>query len=330
MIGSTLKPTSKPSVPQGPQKISETSGSPLSPVVSPQGDTVIFAAGTSQPLVRELYSVGLDGTEQKQLTDRRVNLSWHPAITPDGEKLAYVVEKEGRSDLHVMNMDGTGNHNITNTNKGYWSPAWSPDGKELVVTSRDTERGNLEIVKMAADGSEKTQVTRLGLNTDTPVFSATGSHIVFGLAPGFGAPVLASIRANGEGFKTYATELILAGKPVVSPDDEVIFSATKGDGRFGIYQVDLESEEPAKLLIDQDFALSPTLSPDGTKLAWRGNGPNGRGQIFEANSDGTEITQITKGDGFSSSPSYTPDGNSLVFTTSDKERNEEVYLQQLR
>lgn len=314
------------------QKLTELDGEPFAPVITPDGETVVFAAGTTQPLVREMYTVGIDGTGQKQLTNRQVNLSWQPSVSPDGKKIAYVVEKQGKTDLQVMNIDGSGNVNLTDTNKGYWYPSWSADGKSIATTSRDTEFGNLEVVTVAADGSKETnQLTKLGYQVDNPVFSPTGSHVVFGLAPGFGPAVLCSIQADGENFRAYSTDLILMGKPAVSQDGHIIFSGTKGDGRIGIYDAKLDSEEPAQLMVDADFALSPTISPDGKKVAFVDTDPNGRFQVFEAARGGeeTQLRQITAGESSSSNPVYTPDGEGIVFI-SRRDGDEEIYLQKLK
>lgn len=307
-----------------PSKLTETSGEPRDPQVTPDGDTVVFASGVSDPLTRELYTVGMDGENQKQLTNRVVNLSWQPAISPDGEKIAYVVEKEGKTDLQVMNLDGTGNVNLTDTNKGYWNPSWSPDGKTIVTTSRDTIFGNLELVTVAADGSSKTQLTNLGYNTENPVFSPTGEHVVFGLGPGLGSAVLCSIRATGEGVRTYANDLMLSDKPAVSKDGTVVFSATKGDGRFGLYSVKLESDEPAKQLVDSQYAFSPCFSPDGSKVVFSGAQEGFDFQIYQMNKDGSELKQVTQGESFNSTPVYTQDGKSVVYV-SDKDGKYEVY-----
>lgn len=310
------------------RRLTDSDQEPLSPRVSPVGDTVVYAAGTSQPLIRELYTVSADGVEHKMLTDRQVNLSWQPALSPSGEKIAYVVEKQGKSDLQVMNLDGSANKNLTNTNKGYWNPAWSPDGQTIVTTSRDTERGNLELVAIAADGSGTKQLTRLGYNTENPVYTRDGEHIVFGVSPGYGNPVLSSINSDGTDFRAYATDLVLIGAPAVSKDNEIVFSATKGDGKFGIYNVRLDSDAPATLLIDTDFGLSPTFSPDGEHIAFVDSDEQGKFQIYEADADGTDVRALTT-EGSNTSPAYTSDGNSLVFL-STRDGRKEVYRQEIR
>jgi len=176
---------------------------------------------------------------------------------------------------------------------------------------------------VAADGSEKAQVTDLGLNTDMPTFAPDGAHIVFGLAPGFGAPILSSIKRDGTGFRTYANDLVLMSRPTVAEDGRIAFSASARDGRTGIYQVQLNSDEQAKLLVDADTAFSPQFSPDGEHLVYSASTESGM-QIFEANSDGTEPRALTKGEGFKSAPAYVAGGESVVFT-SYQDGEKEVY-----
>lgn len=311
-----------------PVRLTTTTGSPTRPTATPDGDTVVFACGTDQPLNRNVFTVGIDGRDQTQLTDRELNLSWMPAVSPDGTKIAYVVEKEGNSDIHVMNIDGTGNRNVTNTNRGYWYPTWAPDSKSLLVTSRDTRHGNLELVQISVNSNSTKQLTDLGYNTDTPTLSPDGEHAVFGLDPGFGMPVLCSIKTDGTGFKTYANDLILAGTPSVSPQNEVVFAGIDSSYRMSIYTIELDSDKPAQRLTDSDFALSPTFSPDGSRIAWMASDENSDMQIYEANSDGTGAHKVTSGDAFHSSPSYTPDGEALLYLSTSSGKSE-IYRQQL-
>ncbi|MCA9778914.1 MAG: PD40 domain-containing protein [Candidatus Eremiobacteraeota bacterium] len=324
---SSLQP--RPVVAPVPQKLTDLEFEPRDLQMSPAGDRVIFSAGTDQPLRRELFSLSMTDGAVTQLTNREVNLSWHPSISPDGQKIAYVVEKQGRSDLQVMNIDGSGNVNLSDNNKGFWSPAWSPDGKNIITTSRDTERGNLELVQFAADGTSKAQVSKVGVSTDTPQFSPDGQNIVFALAPGFGPQVLASMSADGSNLKTYSRTVMLVDEPVVTEDNKILFSGSTRDGHYRLYEVAIGSDEEPKLLVDGDRAISPRLSPDGSKIAYVDKGGNGRAQIFEANRDGTEPRQISPDEGYSVSPVYTPDGKKLVYISS-REGDREIYSQNIR
>ncbi|MCA9792786.1 MAG: PD40 domain-containing protein [Candidatus Eremiobacteraeota bacterium] len=304
------------------------------PQISPDGQQVLYVQQRvdrkTEKKFTNLWLVPGDGGTPRQFTfgDQRDSM---PRWSPDGKQIAFVSDRDGQGDLdlHVMNIDGTGDHNVTNTNKGYWHPQWAPDGKSILTTSRDTERGNLELVSINADGSGTKQLTRLGYNTDLQTFSPDGEHIIFGLDPAFGSPVLCSVKNDGTDFHSYATDMILAGTPSVADDGRILFCGINSDYKMTIYQVELGKDKPAQRLVDSDFALAPTFSPDGTHMAWMADDVKGKMQIFEANADGSDVHQVTTGEGFHSSPAYTPDGNSLLYTASE-DRKVEVYSTALR
>jgi TolB protein len=68
-----------------------------------------------------------------------------PAWSPDGRRLAFVRVRGGRSDIYVVNRDGSGlrrlAHAITfrpmpGSSSGFAAnPAWSPDGQKIAFMS---------------------------------------------------------------------------------------------------------------------------------------------------------------------------------------------------
>ena len=92
-----------------------------------------------------------------------------PAISPDGTKIATTYKQNVQWEVHVMNVDGSGEVRLTETPmsiiteqhlKGLearaWNnaaPAWSPDGSQIAfITDRN---GSYEIWVMNADGSNQ-------------------------------------------------------------------------------------------------------------------------------------------------------------------------------
>jgi TolB protein len=298
--------------------------------VTPSGDRVVFASGRDDTpeVQREVYTVGMDGQGLTQLTHHEGNVSYQPAVSPDGEKIAYVVEDPGRSDIHVMNADGSGDVNITRTMKGYWEPQWTPDGKSIVVSTYDTQRGNLELVKLAADGSGKQQITRFGAATSSAVVSPDGSHLVFGVDPAMGSPILASSDSDGHDVHRYAPGLVLAGTPALSKDGTIAFCGIDDERHFDIYTTKLDGDGKATRIESSGAAFAPTFSPDGSHLAWVGNDGHGFVQVYEANADGSDVHALTHDNAVHASPTYSPDGRSLVYL-SDADGKFEVYRQPL-
>ncbi len=78
--------------------------------------------------------------------------SFSPAWSPKGDKIAYVRDADGDSEIYTVGVDGKGITKLTD-NKGIDddSPAWSPDGSMIAFASdRD---GDGDIFRMNADGS---------------------------------------------------------------------------------------------------------------------------------------------------------------------------------
>jgi eukaryotic-like serine/threonine-protein kinase len=74
-----------------------------------------------------LWRSRTDGTERLQLTYPPMEVQG-PSISPDGKKVAFTVHEE----LHVIDMDGTSQREITREQRNTPLPAWSPDGSSLV------------------------------------------------------------------------------------------------------------------------------------------------------------------------------------------------------
>ena len=77
-----------------------------------------------------------------------------PAWSPDGKHIAFQYNKDDRSEIYLMNADGSGRVALTKTplirGKNV-SPVWSVDGSQIAYLSNTT--GDWEIMVMNADGS---------------------------------------------------------------------------------------------------------------------------------------------------------------------------------
>jgi len=109
-----------------------------SPQVSPDGKTVVFgvrrfdvAAGSSWS---ELWSIGLDGKDQRQLTSARKSDS-DARFAPDGKSIVFVSNRSGSSQLWTLPLDGGEPRMLTDYAPGVESPVFSRDGRWIAVTS---------------------------------------------------------------------------------------------------------------------------------------------------------------------------------------------------
>ena len=98
-------------------------------------------------------------------------------MVPDGSKIAFLSERDGNSEIYVMDVDGTDAVRLTTSPAPDVSPAWSPDGNSIAFASQ--RDGNYEIYVMSADGSDQRRLTRnLDIDLD-PAWSPNGRSIAF-------------------------------------------------------------------------------------------------------------------------------------------------------
>jgi Tol biopolymer transport system component len=103
-----------------------------------------------------------DGSAVKRLT-KEPGDDVEPAWSPDGTRIAFRSDRDGDSDIYVMNADGTGVARLTNDPDTDLGPAWSPDGVKIAFVSNRygniLVESNLVIYVMDADGTGVEQLT---------------------------------------------------------------------------------------------------------------------------------------------------------------------------
>ena len=213
------------------------------PSPSPDGTRIAFFVSMTQngEVVEDIYAVDRIGTNIKRLTNT-AGVDNAPAYSPapGSSLIAYhrLDAATGRSDIWLMNGDGSNQRNLTadlpfDLSRG--EPAWSPDGEWIAFSSsRGTAgpgRGSIWI--MRADGSAKRQLTlNPGNGFDlSPSWSPDGQRIAFQR----GGISIVTV-ATGE-----VTNLGLPGQPIQpswSPDGRhIAFAWIPTEPGAGIWQL---------------------------------------------------------------------------------------------
>ena len=117
--------------------------------------------------------------EPKEIVVRSVKGASRPAVSPDGQWLAYN-STEGEEELYVARSDGSGLRQITAGNQRNRGPRWSPDGKRIALFSRRS--GDWEVWTTDPAGEDFRQLTSLGgYNVAWPVWSPDGKRLAYTL-----------------------------------------------------------------------------------------------------------------------------------------------------
>jgi Tol biopolymer transport system component len=150
------------------------------PSWSPDGTKIAFTSFRDGN--GEIYVMNADGSNVTRLTNIS-NLDTDPDWSPDGTKLVFTRYHLGTLGAHlwVMNADGTGQTNISDSSSGpnSWSlrPSWSPDGEKIAFSgNRDSDFG---VFVTDVDGSNTTSLLITGIEHDSPTWSPDGTKIAF-------------------------------------------------------------------------------------------------------------------------------------------------------
>ncbi len=173
---------------QNQTNISNNAFSETNPSFNSTGTKLAYASdrdakyGPGQYL--EIYSMNPDGSGVTRLTTNDNGIDYHPAWSPDGSKIAFTTNRSANPndptdpscyfealEIWVMNANGSGLRNLTNTCRGEAWPSWSPSGSEIVFVS---DRGTAtkyawDLWKMPSDGGTATRLTATGKEA-TPVW----------------------------------------------------------------------------------------------------------------------------------------------------------------
>ncbi len=94
----------------------------------------------------DIRVVDLSTGEDRRLSGTAGLADHSPAVRPDGTTVAFVSERSGWNEVHLVAVDGTGERQLTRHDADFSGLAWSPDATRLVAVATRAGRGDLVTV----------------------------------------------------------------------------------------------------------------------------------------------------------------------------------------
>ena len=306
------------------------------PQLSPDGKTVAFTIGTvnmdANRVVNQIYTVGIDGRNQKQITNA-VSSSSGPRWSPDGSRIAF----NSGGQIWTMKPDGGDKEQITRISTGAGGPVWSRDGKWIAFGSEvypecttdecnKSEDERVEKSKVQAHVTERLLFKhwlewRDRKRAHVFVVSSNGGS-ARDVTPGdFDAPPAVSSSGVDYVFSPDGSSILYLRNP-----DKVEAISTNHD----IYILPLAGGSAKNITAGMNgYDQSPMYTPDGKYLLFRSQATPGfeadRWRIMRYNPSNGEIVELTRGfDQQVSEMVVSPDSKTIYFNAGERGR-EPIY-----
>ncbi len=273
----------------------------FNPSISLNGEKIAFVSERDGN--REIYIANLkwmDGYTQWtannliNLTNSKEN-DWTPTFSPVEGRIAFATyfPKNDNYDIFIMNDDGTGKENLTNTSSYEKFPQFSPDGSFIIY--QGWQRGMMDIFFTNILDKNRINLTKSIKSNDIVshgnAFSPDGQSIVF-TSDRDGNRNIYLMKIDGSEIEKLTKHESNDYEPTFSPDGESIVFTSERDGNKEIYIIFLETKKIKNLTNNSGDDWNPRFHSDNQKIVFQST-RDGNWEIYIMNLNGEKQINIS-------------------------------------
>jgi TolB protein len=243
-----------------------------------------------------------------------------PSPTPPPGNGPRIVYASGLpSQISVINVDGSGKTQLTNSAGNSTYPAWSPDGSKIAFSAPYQENRYIGIAVMNADGNDLHVLGSENTFLDYfPAWSPDGTQIVFASAGGDHIDVM---NADGSGRHRLVTKAQgeAYGHLSWSPDGtRIAFESTRprdagSENRVEIWVMNADGSNFVRLTNNDLPDRHPDWSPNGQTIVFQRGGFSPG--IYTIKPDGSGEARLLLDPFGVTAPNWSQDGQQLAYSS---------------
>ncbi len=227
----------------------------------------------------------------------------HPAISPDGQTIAFQSNRNGDWDIYLLDVASQESVLLLNTPTDEYAPAWSPDGAYVVFASDTRGDGTYDLFRMASDGSGSPELIYSdGARNNHARYSPDGRTLTFVNGSPTDARTWRILTFDfGDGTVNAITQNnVRDAYPSFTPDGTGILYVTEGnDGGTRIVRIRADGNgQPRTLYSSVGFVWGMHYSPDGRFITFHEE-TGATPVIMLMRADGNEARTLTGMSGYS-------------------------------
>ena len=303
------------------------------PQISPDGKRIVYVRNSADistdRRVSNLWIINFDGTDHRPLTTGTYNDS-SPRWSSDGTRIAFVSDRDGKSQLYIRWMDTGQIAKLTDLENSPSGVSWSPDGKQLVLTSLiPATPPKIATLPTAPEGAKWADPPKVYENLiyrfNGPGYLKPGYPQVFVVSADGGAP-----RQITTGNFPHGASEIGGSNAVWAPEGKSVIVSMNGTPDYEydpfhteVFEISLADGSLKQITHRKGPNNDPEISPDGKLLAYTGYDDRYQGHqttyLYVCNRDGSNPHIITsKLDRDVASPHWSADSKGIFFTFTDQ------------